>query len=519
MEGGNVFEKLINASKKEDFDKLKNDFFTRSENHPYCSNCMMYGWCDRDLEPIKQFSCSQCGWMRYCSKVCQLEHWKKVHSKHCKFLAGKAVKQNSRHSQDTCPKCRVEIQIGSENIVKDDNPFYPCHLEQSFPGVSSAGYKLRKLEKGPIITGDLCIPLGEVTGQYVSKHEKNISILQQIIFKISAVYPVAVSQGDFYHEIFTSLVLLRLANWQASMQYPTEDKIDHQMSSKLPGFCFENEEVIMRKVVEIHNSMMKEEQQDGVFRWWSSFLLFLELRQDAQFFFRSIFELQKLSDQTFDKFSSKLNLKDVVRNNNFFHVWESLLTSVTYQMMPFSDLIKMLCDGQVDRKCEICAKDITITTFHPQFHFMQDALFCFLENVSLICKQFVEGKSFVILRPSKLYCCESKACAEEVNHRVLLTVCLMMTEGIALAQRFEEHRCDACFMVSDKGHRCSRCKTKVYCSPECKDKDWGVHRLCCAESVKDKENLKRKKKGDTEKRRELGVDRMNCSSFGASYDI
>ena len=89
MEGGNVFEKLINASKKEDFDKLKNDFFTRSENHPYCSNCMMYGWCDRDLEPIKQFSCSQCGWMRYCSKVCQLEHWKKVHSKHCKFLSAR----------------------------------------------------------------------------------------------------------------------------------------------------------------------------------------------------------------------------------------------------------------------------------------------------------------------------------------------------------------------------------------------------------------------------------------------
>ena len=353
-----------------------------------------------------------------------------------------------------------------------------------------------------------------MTGNYAYNHEKQISILQQLFYKISAVYPVAVRKGDFFREIFTSLAMLREINWQISMVCPTEYEIDHQMSSKVPG----PEEMIMKKLLEVHNSMMKEDQEDGVFKWWSSFLLFIELRQSAQYFYRSVFELQKLSDESFDKFNSKFNLKEVVRGNNFFQLWETLLASVSNQMLPFSDLIKFLCDGQVERKCKICAKNITVTTFFPQFHYLLDSA-THHEEASIICKQFVKGKCFVILRPTKVYCCLSKECFEIVYEQVGSILFRLMTEGTALAQRFEEHRCDACFRVNDKGHRCSSCKTKVYCSPECQNKDWIVHKLCCRELVNDKENFGRKKKGDTEKRRALGVDRMKAFSFGASYDI
>ena len=145
------------------------------------------------------------------------------------------------------------------------------------------------------------------------------------------------------------------------------------------------EEMILKKLLEVHNSMMKEDQEDGVFKWWRSFLLFIELRQSAQYFYRSVFELQKLSDESFDKFNSKFNLKEVVRGNNFFQLWETLLASVSNQMLPFSDLIKFLCDGQVERKCKICAKNITVTTFFPQFHYLLDSA-THHEEASIICK-------------------------------------------------------------------------------------------------------------------------------------
>ena len=54
-------------------------------------------------------------------------------------------------------------------------------------------------------------------------------------------------------------------------------------------------------------------------------------------------------------------------------------------------------------------------------------------------------------------------------------------------------RCDYCVMPGssgNKGHRCSRCLTKVYCGRECRDLDWRVHKFECSEGEEE-----RKKKG------------------------
>ena len=51
----------------------------------YCANCLVFQW--KQPESAVRMQCSKCKLMKYCSEECQAEHWKLVHSKHCKKLA------------------------------------------------------------------------------------------------------------------------------------------------------------------------------------------------------------------------------------------------------------------------------------------------------------------------------------------------------------------------------------------------------------------------------------------------
>ena len=59
--------------------------------------------------------------------------------------------------------------------------------------------------------------------------------------------------------------------------------------------------------------------------------------------------------------------------------------------------------------------------------------------------------------------------------------------------------CDNCFKVGRKGHRCSKCLTKIYCTKECQREDFKVHNMICRV-----EEVERKKKGDRREREEVG---------------
>ena len=71
-----------------------------------------------------------------------------------------------------------------------------------------------------------------------------------------------------------------------------------------------------------------------------------------------------------------------------------------------------------------------------------------------------------------------------------------------------EHGLDMCDFCTQhyqgvRGHRCSGCKTKLYCGEECRDQDWGVHKLVCRKGEE-----ARKKKGGSKERRQKGSDML-----------
>jgi len=77
--------------------------------------------------------------------------------------------------------------------------------------------------------------------------------------------------------------------------------------------------------------------------------------------------------------------------------------------------------------------------------------------------------------------------------------------AIYIQARFSQNRCDSCFHLSLKVHRCSSCKTKVYCSAECQAEDWKVHKFCCEELRKSHLHQATKGKEGSDDRKLTGV--------------
>ena len=113
--------------------------------------------------------------------------------------------------------------------------------------------------------------------------------------------------------------------------------------------------------------MIRFEEQDGVYKWWSTFIFFLNLFFQANYFNRVLYSLQFLNSETLEKSEGQLELNDFVLNNNFLITWERLLAAVTDKMIPFEDLVRIYCEGQLNRKCDHCSTKIKVVTFTPGF--------------------------------------------------------------------------------------------------------------------------------------------------------
>ena len=106
-----------------------------------CCNCETYGW---TFESSDVQQCQRCKGVLYCSKVvtsesisfnshsffqlCQLEHFNKVHKKHCKYFHGSKVKESSLHNPYTCQKCIRVLAVGKQCMTLQEGSFM-CFFE------------------------------------------------------------------------------------------------------------------------------------------------------------------------------------------------------------------------------------------------------------------------------------------------------------------------------------------------------------------------------------------------------
>jgi len=446
-----------------------------AEDLPYiqdfCPNCMNYGWKQPSGEG-KLLRCSKCKFISYCSKECQEEHWKKVHKHHCKYLAKEKERKKSRHDPASCPGCMKQAEIGLTEMSKADNPYLGCpwtinHLPP-LPRPRNAGG-----QDEPV---PLPFKLGEMCGEWQTKAENMVSIMTELLHKMKVTKHMLHKMKVTKHMVKPGAINLmdELVN---KMRQDIWLAYIYVVPSRLDRCIAESMKATVLKIIKLAAAIDKElyaykHQDKTVFRLWDTFRLILNIlyqyiwdvvRQDAaRLGFPGISEDAKQLIVTSDQVNDKCR---------------KVLGSMDGILVPYEDLLKILCDGDLHQLCSWYSQDMVVSDVWSFYNF------------------YCEVPSIYQSDLTQSYLCGEEECYKKVDIRDdQISVSCLKTSYAARGSL-----CDYCFLVSSgKVHRCTRCLTKYYCGVECRDQDWEVHRLGC------EGGQERKVKGGQEDRKEEG---------------
>ena len=161
------------------------------------------------MKPLQR--CSRCKTVSYCSPECQKEHWEKHHKQHCKYLSGSTILPLTRHSATACPRC-PELLPGHRSA---QHPSLLCHLASLHdlwdkPTVVMTLDTNFKMEE----KGFLPFPLGELSGRYGCKYDHTLSLMLQILHKISvSELPMAKKLKETIHLLYAKFYAMRKSMW------------------------------------------------------------------------------------------------------------------------------------------------------------------------------------------------------------------------------------------------------------------------------------------------------------------
>jgi len=343
------------------------------------------------------------------------------------------------------------------------------------------------------------------------------------LYELGRYNPNAFVSTKLFRSVVESLAEMRAKLWFESFRANTEEEIDIDSTNSFKFECQDELITLLSSIVESHQAMSKYEMNYGVNKWWTSFIFFLNLFFHANFFYENMYDLQFIKEESFDASEETLELKDHVFRSNFLEMWSKLLDMAVDKMVPFEDLLQIYCAGQLSRKCGDCSKNIKVVTFFPFFLIFRmeelifsseimvpinakDKLFNDKDLVDEFETSWTRGQSYVLNATKIHFSCGKNSCTFNMD-KVYRGCDLLISTGSSLSQRFSINRCHCCYRVTERVHRCSSCKVKVYCSEECQQKDWKVHMLCC-EDLRKSELHQAKGKGGSASRKRIGIEKM-----------
>jgi len=416
-----------------------------------CVNCCFNNW-KQDRSSLQW--CAKCKLVFYCSKECQHEHWFNVHKFQCKYLAKSKVCTQSVHDEATCPNCREEAEAGWEEMCRPDNPVLGCPWKCIT--ISADGLP--------------AFPLGEMSGQFVTKTDATLFLMLRILYKIKVTRHTAwVTDRKTQQQIFKMICLTREECWMLCTIYGnTGPKLNRAVASK----AYEGVREFQKHIFKVSRKLeIKKNSEVNKFQPWETLELltgFLVLCFHEQN--RNLAELVGLP-----KLSEDL-LRIRVTSTQFNCLWQQILDALHDGQVPFITLVEMLCSGKLEQACYGCLKEVTVlyATFPKVLGYKRKGPVLVFGNVRAV---FCDGPM----------CEEIKEdiCVQDSDLKALYTN-KGFFEGLAFL-------CDFCGLPGtggNMGHRCSRCLTKLYCGKECRDLDWVVHKLVCKEG-----EVERKRKG------------------------
>ena len=179
-----------------------------------------------------------------------------------------------------------------------------------------------------------------------------------------------------------------------------------------------------------------------------------------------------------------------VTSSQYQEMWQQILDTLSGGLVKYSSLVEVLCGGEQTQVCYGCSRKVNVSEV--------------IRTEQLTGTEVVEDeKPFLMFGLVRASFCGKAVCSNR-RKEILVTY---VKFGMLYARMFCEsilYTCGYCAMPGgggSKGHRCSKCLTKVYCGDECRNKDWGVHKLVCKEG-----EVKRKRKGGQQERKNDGMD-------------
>jgi len=426
-----------------------------------CDNCLYHGWEQpKDQATIQQ--CARCKVTTYCSKQCQQEHWHNVHKQHCKYLSGQRVLAKSWHEEASCLVCRVVASTGVVEMAKPGNPVMPCPL---------------MLETK--LSTPLPFALAEMTGNFLNKEEATVTFMMQILLKMKLnKHPVWVINSKLAVELYNVLEDTRKKCFAGYLIANPGARLDevaimtHRNVTKITLLIVE-----IDKLLSAVNSKPKKQEEFRPYDTLKILASFLFMLKTSD---RSTAECVGLPDLSEDLERSR------VSSALFNKVCQKVLDMMRGGLVPYLTLVEVLCGGELRQTCYGCSKEVTVLEVIHDF----------------LCWKCVPVRGPVLLFGNiSIILCGKFTCAQSGVKLIEESMDLVFLVYRRLAAEFGSDRCDYCalFYRGVRGHRCSRCLTKVYCGEQCRDLDWGVHKLVCREGEEE-----RKKKVGKQMRKQKG---------------
>jgi len=427
-----------------------------------CANCLLHGWKQPQNKDDLQ-KCKRCKVIKYCGKECQTEHWQNLHKRQCRYFADPTLAQESQHNESTCILCLQAASLDKRELRNPANPNYFCL------------YKTPEWEQfmwEQLEIPDLYHPHPfPVTGQPGNTREKLIIVLWRLAYKFKQSQPEVIPNfQDEMKKMTFGLLFQRLHIWKLRKIYvrPEYFPDDHNHSASLPDphfwwtvktimqcGTFQDPLQLCKTIILVDQMLLHE-----------GMLKMMSFLKDP---------LTSLPREFRHLVSRRLENK-----NKFLAVVNQVLDALVSRVVPYQDILKIICGGSLKQVCNSCSKDILITGLPGVLD--QDGPIVF-------CDSLYTG----------VFICGDKNCRTKMQVPMIEEQLRFGNAMTSSVLERKSHQCDFCFLLSPAGdvHRCSRCCTKMYCSKSCQLQDWKIHQLVCEEDP-----VERKKKLGMEGRRE-----------------
>ena len=471
-----------------------------------CHNCESKQREYFDTSSLKR--CSKCKLMTYCNKDCQLEHWYRHHKSVCKLISGKkadkvkvhpkfcgtvrlkSLKNGKVNGHDTlmedfgCEQCKVANQKGYDEVTNPLSPVTSCHigcfqLNVKWAMLRCFQYDENFLEMKVSDTYPIPInyPCGEYTGQYLEPRyiDEGLANLFRLFENLRDKYFVTLGWNDSLNNVLKWLIKMRGTFWY----FKLIGKSNKQIMCFIGDYMYKS----------FHDDKLQMDFQnidaafhsDGVlYPWWGACLVYLN-----KFALRLSWsdKLVLLDENTLSSNSTPLLCKLLTEANRLyaepFPVELPRITTKNEQQILMSPILhESLPEGT---NCHVCSKNLAGTEcswFLTKLNFY--TLGCnetdkiFMDGVN----RFTKENHWHSICLHVFVLCSSVYCLQRLGH-------ISDQHTMSLKHEIESFFksltvCDFCDTLSRKVHRCSSCKSRVYCRQECLDEDWkSVHQFVC----------------------------------------